>query len=170
MNDQRKSSKNAPSILCKDLQVIGQITSTGDIQIDGILDGDLRSYAVTVGQDAHITGELAGETVTIRGRVDGTIRARQVHLCATCEVNGDIYHEALAIETGAHLNGTVKREKDPLKNAAVGVLLEGLQPVLPGGRILGLGALDQRLLGAACCIGRRQPEQGQIVGTFKAGA
>ena len=102
----------------------GQITSTGDIQIDGILDGDLRSHAVTVGQDAHITGELAGETVTIRGRVDGTIRARQVHLCATCEVNGDIYHEALAIETGAHLNGTVKREKDPLKNAAVGLLLE----------------------------------------------
>ena len=124
MSEQRKSNKNAPSILCKDLPVVGQITSTGDIQIDGILDGDLRSHAVTVGQDAHITGELAGETVTIRGRVDGTIRARQVHLCATCEVNGDIYHEALAIETGAHLNGTVKREKDPLKNAAVGVLLE----------------------------------------------
>ena len=124
MSEQRKLSKNAPSILCKDLQVIGQITSTGDIQIDGILDGDLRSHAVTVGQDAPITGELAGETVTIRGRVDGIIRARQVHLCATCEVNGDIYHEALAIETGAHLNGTVKREKDPLKNAAVGLLLE----------------------------------------------
>ena len=69
MSEQRKLSKNAPSILCKDLQVIGQITSTGDIQIDGILDGDLRSHAVTVGQDAHITGELAGETVTIRGRV-----------------------------------------------------------------------------------------------------
>ena len=61
---------------------------------------------------------------TLRVSLKELVRDGRSNESGTCEVNGDIYHEALAIETGAHLNGTVKREKDPLKNAAVGVLLE----------------------------------------------
>jgi hypothetical protein len=30
-----------------------------------------------------------------------------------------VFNEALAIESGAQLNGAVKNEKDPLKNAAI---------------------------------------------------
>jgi cytoskeletal protein CcmA (bactofilin family) len=56
--------------------------------------------------------------------VTGTIRARQVYLCATSKVNGDVFNEALAIETGAQLNGAVRREKDPLKNAAIKIVEE----------------------------------------------
>lgn len=114
-----KRSKAAPSILSQDMHVVGQIFSTGDIQIEGRLDGDLRSHAVTVGEQAQITGEVAGETVTVFGKVEGTIRGKQVYLCATCEVEGDVINEALAIETGAKLNGAVKRDKDPLKNASI---------------------------------------------------
>ncbi|MGC6534558.1 MAG: bactofilin family protein [Parvibaculales bacterium] len=114
-------SKSAPSILSHDMHVVGKIYSTGDIQIEGQLDGDLRSHAVTVGEKAEINGEVAGDTVTVFGTVKGTIRGRQIYLCATCKVDGDVYNEALAIESGAQLNGAVKREKDPLKNAAISV-------------------------------------------------
>ncbi len=117
-----KPSKTAPSILSQDIHIIGQIISSGDVQIEGRLDGDLRSHAVTIGEHAETTGEIAGDTVTVRGKITGTIRASTVHLCATCHVEGDIYHEALAIETGAHLNGVVKHEKDPMNNATITLL------------------------------------------------
>ena len=113
-----RGSKVAPSILS------GQIVSSGDVQIEGVLEGDLRSHAVTIGEKARVTGEISGELVTVRGFVKGTIRARQVHLCASCHVVGDIYHEALAIETGAHLDGVVRREKDPLANASISLIEE----------------------------------------------
>jgi len=118
--------KSAPSILSNDMHVTGQIVSSGDIQIEGMMDGDVRSHAVTVGEKAVIQGEVAGEVVTVFGTVIGTIRARRVHLCASCNVKGDIHHEALAIESGANFNGSVKREKDPLANAAIAVTVEEL--------------------------------------------
>lgn len=122
MSDSPKRNKTAPSILSHDMHVVGQIFSTGDIQIEGRLDGDLRSHAVTIGEKAEISGEVAGETVTVFGKIKGTIRAKQVYLCATCEVTGDVINEALAIETGAKLNGAVKREKDPLRNASISIV------------------------------------------------
>ena len=39
-------------------------------------------------------------------------------------MTGDVFNEALAIETGAQLNGAVKREKEPLKNAAIKIVAE----------------------------------------------
>jgi len=121
---EKSKAKSGPSILSHDMHVVGKIFSTGDIQIEGRLDGDLRSHAVTIGEKAVVSGEVAGDMVTVFGQVKGTIRARQVYLCATSKVTGDIFNEALAIETGAQLNGAVKREKDPLKNAAIKIVAE----------------------------------------------
>jgi len=128
MEEEQKKPKTkvkaAPSILSHDMHIVGQIFSTGDIQIEGRLDGDLRSNAVTVGEKAEIHGEVAGDTVTVFGRGKGIIRGRQVYLCATSHVDGDVFNEALAIESGAQLNGAVKREKDPLKNASISLAVE----------------------------------------------
>ena len=121
---EKSKSKSAPSILSHDMHSVGKIFSTGEIQIEGRLDGDLRSHAVTIGEKAVVSGEVAGDTVTVFGQVKGTIRARQVYLCATSKVTGDVFNEALAIETGAQLNGAVKREKEPLKNAAIKIVAQ----------------------------------------------
>ena len=121
---EKSKPKSGPSILSQDMHVVGKIFSTGDIQIEGRLDGDLRSHAVTIGEKALVSGEVAGDMVTVFGQVKGTIRARQVYLCATSKVTGDVFNEVLAIETGAQLNGAVNREKDPLKNAAIKIVAE----------------------------------------------
>lgn len=121
---EKSKPKSGPSILSHDMHVVGKIFSTGDIQIEGRLDGDLRSHAVTIGEKAVVSGEVAGDMVTVFGQVKGTIRARQVYLCATSKVTGDVFNEVLAIETGAQLNGAVNREKDPLKNAAIKIVAE----------------------------------------------
>ena len=60
---EKNKSKSAPSILSHDMHVVGKIFSTGDIQIEGRLDGDLRSHAVTIGEKALVSGEVAGDMV-----------------------------------------------------------------------------------------------------------
>ncbi|MGC6511650.1 MAG: bactofilin family protein [Parvibaculales bacterium] len=113
------ASKSVPSILSIDLTVSGQIISSGDIQIDGNVEGEILSTSVTIGQTAHVRGEIAGDDIIVKGHVKGTIYGKKVHLCETAHVEGDIVHEALAIENGSYFNGSVRREKNPLQNASI---------------------------------------------------
>src|SRR5215475_3736109 len=92
---------SVPSIVSADLTVSGSFNTTGDIQIDGIVEGDVRSAGLVIGEKAELHGEIWAEDVTVRGKVIGRIHARKVLLAATCHVEGDILHEAFAVETGA---------------------------------------------------------------------
>lgn len=110
----RAARSSAPSIISADLVVNGTLTSTGDIQIDGRVEGDVHSAGLVVGDKAYIHGEIMAEEVTIRGRVQGSIRARKVLLCSTSHVEGNILHEAFAVETGAFFEGNCRHADNPL--------------------------------------------------------
>lgn len=98
-----------PSIVSASLRVTGNLVSDGDIQIDGTVEGDIRTPAVTVGRDAEVKGEIVAETVTIHGRVVGAVRARTVFLAKTARVQGDIHQETLTIESGASFEGQSRK-------------------------------------------------------------
>ncbi|XBQ15542.1 MAG: polymer-forming cytoskeletal protein [Oceanicaulis sp.] len=104
----------APSILSADLTVTGSISSEGEVQLDGSVDGDVRAANLTIGEEATVKGEVVAETVTVRGRVEGSVRARQVQLASTARVEGDVIHASLSIESGAYFDGHCKRSSDPL--------------------------------------------------------
>ena len=114
----RVQRSSAPSIISADLVVNGTLTSTGDIQIDGRVEGDVRSAGLVIGDKAFINGEILAEEVTIRGRVQGSIRARKVLLCSTSHVEGNILHEAFAVETGAFFEGNCRHADNPLAEDA----------------------------------------------------
>ena len=110
----------APSIISADLVVSGTLTSTGDIQVDGRVEGDVKSAGLVIGDKAFIQGEIYADDVTIRGRVQGGIRARKVLLCATSHVEGNILHEAFAVEAGAFFEGNCRHSDNPLSEERAG--------------------------------------------------
>jgi cytoskeletal protein CcmA (bactofilin family) len=110
----RTRALSAPSIISTDMVINGSISSTGDIQIDGRVEGDVRSTGLVIGDKAEINGEVLAEDVTVRGKVTGRIRARKVLLAATCHVEGDILHEAFAVESGAFFEGNCRHSDNPL--------------------------------------------------------
>ncbi|MGH6871212.1 MAG: bactofilin family protein [Rhizomicrobium sp.] len=114
----RAARSSAPSIISADLVVQGTLTSTGDIQIDGRVEGDVRSSGLVIGDKAFIQGEVFAEDVTVRGRIQGGIRARKVLLCTTCHVEGNILHEAFAVEAGAFFEGNCRHSDNPLSEEA----------------------------------------------------
>ena len=105
-----------PSIISADLKIVGDLNSNGEIQIDGAVDGDIRTKSLLVGETARIKGEIVADTVFVHGSISGQIKSREVNLSKTAHVVGDILHENLAIETGAILEGHCKRMVD--KSAA----------------------------------------------------
>jgi len=101
-----------PSIIGADLRIVGDLSSDGEIQVDGAVDGDIRTNSLLVGETAKIKGEIVADSVHVHGTVNGQIKARAVNLAKTARVVGDVLHEDLAIETGAFLEGHCKRLPD----------------------------------------------------------
>jgi cytoskeletal protein CcmA (bactofilin family) len=108
----------APSILSGDIVIIGTVTAEGEIQLDGQIEGDVRAGALIVGEKASVKGEVVAESVTIRGRVLGSVRGRQVQLASTARIEGDIIHSALSVESGAFFEGHCRHTSDPMNPSA----------------------------------------------------
>ena len=106
-----------PSLISRDLKVIGNLKSDGEIQIDGSIEGDVGSKTLLIGESAHIKGEVVADSVVVQGTVNGQIKARSVKLAKSAHVVGDIMHQDLSIETGAFLEGHCRRieEEQPPK-------------------------------------------------------
>ena len=103
--------------MSSDLNIKGNVTSSGDIQIEGTIEGDVRAHLLTVGESATIRGEVIADDVVVNGRVIGRVRGLKVRLTSSARVEGDIVHKTIAIESGAHFEGSVQREEDPLGEA-----------------------------------------------------
>lgn len=94
-----------PSILSRNLRITGNLETDGDIQLEGVVDGDVKSHLLTIGIEAVVNGSISGDTVRVDGTVNGQITGRVVQLGTSAKVNGDIIHESLAIEAGAFVHG-----------------------------------------------------------------
>ncbi len=107
-------AKPAASVLSTDLTITGNLKTTGDIQIEGTVEGDIRAHLLTVGDTATVKGEIVADDVVVNGRVIGRVRGLKVRLTSSAKVEGDIIHKTIAIESGAHFEGSVQRQEDPL--------------------------------------------------------
>ena len=110
--------KPPASVISQDLHIVGNVKTTGDIQIEGTVEGDIRAHLLTIGETATINGEVVADDVIINGRIVGRVRGLKVRLTSTARVEGDIIHKTIAIESGAHFEGSVQRQEDPLTKAA----------------------------------------------------
>jgi cytoskeletal protein CcmA (bactofilin family) len=109
--------KPPTSVLASDISITGNVRSSGDIQIEGTIDGDVRAQVLIVGESASVKGEVVAEEIVVHGRVVGRLRGARIRLSATARVEGDLVHKTLAIENGAQFEGSVHREEDPLSQA-----------------------------------------------------
>ena len=117
----RRKGINSPSILSADLRILGDVETPGDLHIDGVILGDVRSKRVTVGKDGEVKGAIHGEEVNIRGQVAGEVVAHAVTLSKTARVEATITHELLTVEPGAELLGRTQRKATVSETAAAPV-------------------------------------------------
>ncbi len=107
--DRPGAGSGVPSIISADMNVSGNLSGDGVMQVDGTVEGDIRCAEVTIGRGAQVRGEVECDTVHVHGTVTGEIRARSVSLSASARVTGDIQHEELSIEAGAYMEGKLLR-------------------------------------------------------------
>jgi len=104
-----KKNELLPSVITSDVNLLGNIVSDGNIDFDGTLNGNIRCNILTIRTNGSIKGEVAANTVMVYGRIKGLIRAKNIQLFSTCNVEGIIMHETVAIEDGAFIDAKFKR-------------------------------------------------------------
>ena len=57
---------------------------------------------------------MVAEEIVVRGRLVGTIKGLRITLQGPSHVEGDIYHQSLAIEQGAYFEGKSRRSENPM--------------------------------------------------------
>lgn len=95
------------SIIAAGTTLKGDISSNGDIRIDGTLQGNIQSTAkVVIGANGVVEGDISGQQADIMGKTSGTIKVKELlQLKGGCNVSGNIYAAKLQIETSANFNG-----------------------------------------------------------------
>jgi cytoskeletal protein CcmA (bactofilin family) len=107
------SKDRVPSIISASLRIVGDLVSEGDVQVDGIIEGDVNARSLTVSEGAAVKGQINSAKVIIRGEVHGQVTAESVELGRTARVIGDIVHADLTIESGAFLEGHCRHMDRP---------------------------------------------------------
>ena len=88
-------------------EITGDIKSTGDVRIDGILTGNLKiSGKLVIGETGKVNGEINCKNSEVLGKIQGKIKVDELlSLKATSKISGDIITKKLAIEPGAIFTG-----------------------------------------------------------------
>jgi cytoskeletal protein CcmA (bactofilin family) len=93
------------SVIGADLAVRGGLEARGRLNLSGEVFGDVKVERLTLSETASLEGSVEAVLVEVRGRVVGTIKAKDVRLYPTARVEADITYETLVVEAGAKLDG-----------------------------------------------------------------
>jgi cytoskeletal protein CcmA (bactofilin family) len=132
----RAETPRSVSVIGTDLTIAGNLICKGEVQVDGIVEGDIQGSNVVIGESATVTGSISAEEVVVRGHVIGSIYSRRVMLQTTSQVEGDIFHQSLSIEQGAMFEGKSRRANDDprtlmKKSEPIGFVVPPRIPELP---------------------------------------
>ena len=103
---------SSPSLLGKEIKVIGKITSQGALRLDGVLEGEIKASKLVIERSAKVVGSVTSEDLVIRGRIIGPVFGKKVRFGSSARVEGDTFHETIAIEDGAYYEGSIRRYSD----------------------------------------------------------
>lgn len=108
-----RGQPSGDSNISSDLTIIGDVSSTGSVTLDGTIEGNIYCTSLIVTANGRVNGGIvANQAVTVQGRVAGTIRGRRVMLQSSAKVEGDIFHQGIGIEMGTRYDGTLRWTED----------------------------------------------------------
>jgi cytoskeletal protein CcmA (bactofilin family) len=106
--------KDAETIIGPSVMVKGNFNSSGNIVINGVLKGGVKTAGnIYIGDHANITADLEAKSARIGGEVKGNLKIEgSLQIVSTAKLFGDIECALLSVESGAIINGKIVMTKD----------------------------------------------------------
>jgi cytoskeletal protein CcmA (bactofilin family) len=118
-----KSGRDSvPSIISQGTHIVGDITTDGEVQIDGKVEGNIHCHSLIIADTGEVAGKVVCTSLTVHGLLTGTVQSESATQSSTARVVGDVTHETLTVEPGAHMQGQsipVEKKNEPKKDGVV---------------------------------------------------
>ena len=111
-------ANSVPSIISSDVVIKGNVTTSGEIQLDGTIEGDVKSNSVTIGENGTVKGKVTADDAVVKGTVKGSISGRNIRVEKSAKITGDLCHQTLSIEAGAFIEGNLSHQNSSSNSAA----------------------------------------------------
>lgn len=121
-SDSNNINKNS-SVVSEGVEIKGNIICRDSLYIAGRVTGDIESTdksRIEVGKSGKVFGQIKGETVIIKGVVEGDVFAfSQLELGGSAKVKGRLSYSLLKLEPGAVFEGELEHQqtKSAIKNS-----------------------------------------------------
>lgn len=111
------SSNGTFSVIGADVTIIGNVTASADLHVDGVIEGDLACTSIVQGESSNVTGAIEAESARLAGSVKGSIKSRELVILKTARIDGDVSYDTLTIEQGAHVDGRLSHNSSTQSGA-----------------------------------------------------
>jgi cytoskeletal protein CcmA (bactofilin family) len=128
---QQAGRKGMFSVIGADIVIVGNVSATNDLHIDGRVEGDITCASLIQGAESRIGGLITADTARLAGTVDGTVRVKNLTIDRTARINGDVEYDQITIETGGHIDGRLKHMAVIAEQAARTATVETAAPIAP---------------------------------------
>ena len=96
-----------PSIISQSSEFKGNLKTSGEIQIDGFLNGDVKAKQIVVGKNGKVRGNITASFLRICGKIEGEIRAETLEIVSSASVKGNVYKKTISMEAGSKIIGNI---------------------------------------------------------------
>lgn len=105
--DEKETMKEVETIIGPSIKVKGNFNGQGNIVVEGILEGSLKTNGdVFIGDKAKISASIEAREARIGGEVSGNIKIKKyAEIVASARIFGDIECSSISVERGAIFNG-----------------------------------------------------------------
>jgi cytoskeletal protein CcmA (bactofilin family) len=103
---------DAPCIIGKGIQIRGNLSGSGDLIIEGRVEGHVTLQDhITVEDSGTVVADIKTQDLTVNGKMSGNVDATdRVQISASATVTGDIRAPRVVIEDGARFRGSIEME------------------------------------------------------------
>ena len=110
----------AINLVSSGTDITGDVKSSGDLRIDGTLNGNLNTKGkVVIGPTGRVNGEVICKNSEVSGTVEGKITVHQLLILkVSSKIFGDIVTSKLSIEPGAIFSGNCKMSDNETNGGA----------------------------------------------------
>ena len=106
------------SVISDEITITGTVTSSGNLIINGNVDGEINCESLEIGPSGVVTGTVKAGQCFLAGKLEGKLSARTVNIASTGDLNGRLSYGKLEIETGANIALKLRKTKQ-LTDASV---------------------------------------------------
>jgi cytoskeletal protein CcmA (bactofilin family) len=101
------NNNDSKNILSSDVELRGTLKFSGELTFDGKIEGDILSEgSLSLGDNAVVKGNIAVNSVVLRGKITGNVSAKEkIDIKTRTELFGDIRASRLVMEEGVTFVG-----------------------------------------------------------------